>query len=82
MSAAVFHGMSTFRSTQIDVGIPLKTKIANLPQWPTIGVFYFDTVRYETGIQTVDESGEIIESSCDIYRNLFSNENHRFHRHQ
>jgi len=79
MSAAVFHGMSTFRSTQIDVGVPQKTKITKLPPWPTIGIYYFDKARYETGIQTVEIEGGSFQiydrekTVCDLltYRNKY-----------
>ena len=79
MSAAVYHGMSTFRTAQIDVGIPLKTKTGRLPRWPTIGIYYFDTARYETGIQNVDIEGGSFQvydrekTVCDLltYRNKY-----------
>lgn len=79
MSAAVFHKMSTFRPSQIDVGVPQKAKISKLPPWPPIGIHYFDTERYETGIQTVEiEGGSFLiydreKTVCDLltYRNKY-----------
>lgn len=79
MSAAVYHGMSTFRSSQVDVAVPLKAKVSKLPSWPTIGIVYFDTARYETGIQTVKIEGGSFriydreKTVCDLltYRNKY-----------
>ncbi|MDD4184949.1 MAG: type IV toxin-antitoxin system AbiEi family antitoxin domain-containing protein [Candidatus Izemoplasmatales bacterium] len=79
MSAAVFHGMSTTRTNQIDVAVRHKAKTGKLPEWPAIGIFYFDVARYETGIQTVDLAGGSIQiydrekTVCDLltYRNKY-----------
>jgi len=79
MSAAVYHGMSTFRSTQVDVAVPLKKKVSKLPSWPTLGIVYFDHARYEIGIQTVEiDGGSFLiydreKTVCDLlsYRNKY-----------
>ncbi len=79
MSAAVYHGMSTFRSIQVDVGVPLKSKVTNLPQWPVFGIVYFDKTRYEMGIQTIEIEGGSFQiydrekTVCDLlaYRNKY-----------
>ena len=63
MSAAVYHEISTYRPYQIDVAIPNKSKATILPQWPSIGIFYFAKNRYELGIETLDIDG----ISCKIY---------------
>lgn len=79
MSAAVFHGMSTFRTNQVDVAVKQKSKIGILPKWPAIGIFYFSKPRYETGVQTVEIDGGSFKvydrekTVCDLlaYRNKF-----------
>lgn len=57
MSAAVYHGMSTFRSNRIDVAIRHKSKVSVLPDWPSIKIFYFSEKRYEIGIRTISIEG-------------------------
>jgi len=79
MSAAVFHGLSTVRPHQVEVGIPQKGKIRKLPQWPAIGIFYFENQRYESGVQTVQIDGGSFKvydrekTVCDLltYRNKY-----------
>jgi predicted transcriptional regulator of viral defense system len=79
MSAAVYHGMSTVRTSQVDVGVSQKSKIGILPAWPAIGVFYFDRARFETGVQTIDIEGGSFriydreKTVCDLltYRNKY-----------
>ena len=79
MSAAVFHGLSTFRSNQVDVAIKQKSKISILPDWPTIGIYYFSNQRYELGIQTIPCEGgsfkiyDMEKTVCDLlsYRNKY-----------
>ncbi|MBI9096493.1 MAG: type IV toxin-antitoxin system AbiEi family antitoxin domain-containing protein [Sphaerochaeta sp.] len=63
MSAAVYHGMSTFRPYQIDVAIPSKSKVSILPDWPSIGIFYFSDSRHQLGIERISFEG----GSCAIY---------------
>lgn len=82
MSAAVYHGMSTVRNNQIDVAIRRKSKISTLPTWPSIGVFYFSSMRYELGIQSIEiEGGDFMiydreKTVCDLltYRNKYGYE--------
>ncbi len=79
MSAAVYHGLSTFRSSQVDVAVPPKKKVSNLPSWPAIGIVYFEKTRYETGIQTIKIEGGSFriydreKTVCDLlsYRNKY-----------
>jgi len=79
MSAAVYHRISTFRSNQIDVAIKQKAKISILPDWPTIGIYYFSNQRYELGIQTIPCEGgsfkiyDMEKTVCDLlsYRNKY-----------
>ena len=63
MSAAVYYGISTFRPYQIDVAIPSKSKVSILPDWPSIGIFYFSDSRHQLGIERKAFDG----GSCNIY---------------
>lgn len=79
MSAAVYHGISNFRISQIDVAIKQKAKVSILPKWPVIGLYYFSNKRYEIGVQTVSIDGgefkvyDIEKTVCDLlsYRNKY-----------
>ena len=79
MSAAVYYGLSTFRSNQIDVAIRQKSKVSILPDWPTIGIYYFSIQRYKLGIQTISCEGgsfkiyDMEKTVCDLltYRNKY-----------
>ena len=82
MSAAVYHGISTYRTSQIDVAIKQKSKVNILPEWPTIGVYYFSNQRYELGIDSISIEGgtfkiyDIEKTVCDLltYRNKYGHE--------
>ncbi len=79
MSAAVYHGMSTFRPHQIDVAIPVKHKVTNLPNWPSIGIFFFSDNRHNLGIEKIIVDGGSFriydkeKTVCDLltYRNKY-----------
>jgi predicted transcriptional regulator of viral defense system len=79
MSAAVYHGMSTFRPYQIDVAIPIKSKVSILPVWPSIGIFYFSENRHHLGMEKIDVDGGSFKiydrekTVCDLlsYRNKY-----------
>ena len=79
MSAAVYHDISTFRTSQVDVAIKQKSKVAILPDWPTIGIYYFSNQRYNLGIETIDIDGgsfriyDMEKTVCDLlsYRNKY-----------
>jgi predicted transcriptional regulator of viral defense system len=79
MSAAVYYGMSTFRPYQIDVAIPSKSKVSILPDWPSIGIFYFSDNRHHLGIERkVIDGGSFTtydkeKTVCDLltYRNKY-----------
>lgn len=79
MSAAIYHEMSMVRSRQIDVAVKQKARVGNLPEWPMIGVFYFDKNRFETGITTIEIEGGSFKvynrekTVCDLlsYRNKY-----------
>ena len=79
MSAAVYHGLSTFRPHQIDTAIKQKSKVSNLPDWPVIEIYYFSKQRYELGIQYISCEGgsfriyDMEKTVCDLlaYRNKY-----------
>lgn len=79
MSAAVYHGLSTFRPSQVDVAIKQKSKVAILPDWPSIGIYYYSDKRYQLGIQIVSIDGGTFriydkeKTVCDLltYRNKY-----------
>ncbi|HOW38831.1 MAG TPA: type IV toxin-antitoxin system AbiEi family antitoxin domain-containing protein [Candidatus Izemoplasmatales bacterium] len=72
MTAAVFHGMSTFRPKSIDVCVLQKSRVWTLPDWPPISLYYFSKNRYETGAQTVKiPNGDFViydpeKTVCDV----------------
>ena len=79
MSAAVYHGLSRFRPNQIDVAIKQKSKVSTLPDWPTIGIYYYSDKCYQLGIQIVSTDGGTFQiydkekTVCDLltYRNKY-----------
>jgi predicted transcriptional regulator of viral defense system len=79
MSAAVYHNISTFRMSQVDVAIKQKSKVAKLPDWPSIDIYYFSIQRYKLGILTIPIDGGFIKiydmekTVCDLlsYRNKY-----------
>ena len=79
MSAAVYHNISTFRVSQVDVAIKQKSKVAILPDWPKIGIYYFSSQRYNLGILTIPIEGgsfkiyDMEKTVCDLlsYRNKY-----------
>jgi len=79
MSAAVYHGLSTFRPYRIDVAIRQKSKVSTLPEWPNISLYYFSEKRYSTGVKNVMIEGGVFrvydmeKTVCDLlaYRNKF-----------
>jgi predicted transcriptional regulator of viral defense system len=79
MSSAVYHGLSTFRPNQIDVAIKQKSKVAILPDWPSMGIYYYSDKRYQLGIQIISIDGGTFQiydkekTVCDLltYRNKY-----------
>lgn len=77
MSAAAYYNLTTFRSDSIDVAIHRKAKVSTLPDWPNITLHYFTDNRYSSGIETIDNDGNIFriydieKTVCDVisYRN-------------
>jgi len=78
MSAAVYYNLTTFRPDSIDVAIRRKSKVSTLPDWPSIKLHYYTDFRFEKGIKTIDNNGnlfliyDIEKTVCDIvfYREL------------
>lgn len=76
-SAAVYYGLSSERPAAVDVALPRRTRIPESPEWPVMKFYLFSEERYETGITTVNEEGNIFhiydreKTVCDIvfYRN-------------
>jgi len=79
MSAAVYHGLSTFRPNRIETAIRQKSRVTTLPSWPKIALHYFSKQRYELGITKVEcEGGSFMiydkeKTVCDMitYRNKY-----------
>ena len=57
ISAASYYELTSVRPLEIDMAIPRKTKARNLPEWPSVRVYYFSEDRYHTGIMNIDENG-------------------------
>lgn len=50
MSAARYYELTNFLPDTVDVAIERKKKVATLPDWPEIKIFYFDPVRMDLGV--------------------------------
>lgn len=55
LSAAAYHGLTTYIPGEIDVAIPRKTRVSTLPDWPTIVLHYYTDARHAFGIETICE---------------------------
>jgi predicted transcriptional regulator of viral defense system len=55
LSAAVYYGLTNYRSDSIDVAIPKKKNVTTLPEWPVFSLYYFDDYRYNLGINLIEE---------------------------
>ncbi len=55
ISAAIYWQLTTERSTALDVAIPRSDRIYTMPKWPQIQLYYYNEMRYKTGIVTIDE---------------------------
>ena len=77
ISAAVYYDLSEERPSAVDVALPRGTRMPSQPDWPVMKFFLFSEERYETGIRTVNEDGNLYriydmeKTVCDIvfYRN-------------
>ncbi len=69
LSAARYYELTNFLPDAVDVAIGRKKKVSTLPDWPEIKIFYFDSVRMETGVQKVCE-GENIFHIFDIEKTV------------
>lgn len=59
LSAAKYYGLSNNWPHGIDVAVKKDKKIANLPKYPPINIYHFGRNRYELGIVTVNDNGNI-----------------------
>ncbi|MCR4839034.1 MAG: type IV toxin-antitoxin system AbiEi family antitoxin domain-containing protein [Eubacterium sp.] len=77
MSAARYHGLTTFLLDAVDVAIERTMKISTLPDWPNVNIWYFSEKRYSKGISEASDIGgtfriyDIEKTVVDIlyYRN-------------
>ena len=59
LTASNYYGLTEFRPDAIDVAVPNKYKVSNLPDWPKFNIFYFDEKRYNTGIVNIKDEFRI-----------------------
>lgn len=69
LSAASYYNLTTYIPDAVDVAIPRKTKISNLPNWPRMNIHYYTDERYELGFTKVKE-GEIEFQIYDIEKTV------------
>lgn len=56
LSAAVYHGLTTYIPDSIDVAIPRKAKVSKMPDKPKMNIHYYTDERHKLGITTVNEN--------------------------
>ncbi len=56
MSAARYYGLTSFIPDTVDVAIERKKKVSTLPEWPEIKIYYFDSMRMDTGVREIREA--------------------------
>lgn len=59
MSAARYYELTNFLPDTVDVAIERKKKVATLPDWPEIKIFYFDPVRMDLGVTEIWEGDNV-----------------------
>ncbi len=59
MSAARYYELTNFLPDTVDVAIERKKKVATLPDWPEIKIFYFDPVRMDLGVTEIREGDNV-----------------------
>ncbi|MCR4723294.1 MAG: hypothetical protein K5629_05910 [Eubacteriales bacterium] len=77
MTAARHYELTTYLPDAVDVAIERNMKISTLPDWPSVHIWYYPRLRYETGVSTItDDTGayriyDIEKTVTDIlyYRN-------------
>lgn len=55
MSAAVYYGLTTYRTDAVDIAIRRKSNVSTLPDWPELKLYYYTDKRFELGIDTITE---------------------------
>lgn len=77
MSAAVYHGLTTYRPFVIEVAVERSYKVNYFLDYPTIEIFYFSDFRHKFGVLKINEEDgsykiyDVEKTVCDIifYRN-------------
>ena len=59
LSAAVYYGLSTYWPNEIDVAVKKNKRIATLPDYPNIHIYHFGEERYNWGIVTINDDGNV-----------------------
>ncbi|MBQ9057585.1 MAG: hypothetical protein IJ125_00180 [Atopobiaceae bacterium] len=55
MSAARYHGLTSFLPDVVDMAINRKKRVSTLPDWPEIKLYYFNSTRLNTGVIEITE---------------------------
>lgn len=72
-SAAFYHELTTFIPQEHHLAIPDKSKVV-LPPYPSIKLYYWDAVPYQTGVEDVSMNGASVQmynpekTVCDMVR--------------
>ena len=53
LSAAAYYDLTTYIPSEIDVAIPRKGKVSNMPDWPQMAIHYFTDKRHSFGVETI-----------------------------
>lgn len=59
LSAAVYYNLSTYWPNEIDVAVKKDRKISSLPDYPNVKIYHFGVNRYEVGIDTINNDGNL-----------------------
>ena len=57
LSAARYHGLTTYLPDAVDVAIERTMKISTLPSWPDVNVWFYPEKRYSIGVMTGSDQG-------------------------
>ncbi|HAN42027.1 MAG TPA: hypothetical protein DCP98_01215 [Sphaerochaeta sp.] len=73
LSAARYYNLTTFLPDSVDIAIERSMKVSTVPEWPSLNIWYFPKVRYETGAVSEGDFRiyEVEKTVADIlyYRN-------------
>lgn len=59
LSAARYYELTNYLPDAVDVAIERKKKVATLPEWPSIKIYYFDSVRMGIGIREIHDGDNL-----------------------